>query len=124
MKLLNRIKQLLVVKKYALRGEEIPKGYGVAWYDFHYDRVVCYPFGLHLVVGFLRSIYIKLRVYPHTFTNTHDAFWQGYSVGRIGIEKMRTVIRRNHEWHEQFDEAESYSGSDLCNENVETMLLP
>jgi len=38
-------------------GEIRPRGYGFAYYDIDYNRIVCYPLGIHLLVGFVRKVY-------------------------------------------------------------------
>lgn len=39
------------------QGDAIPHWYGVAYYDFARDTAVCYPFGVHLLVRWARSVY-------------------------------------------------------------------
>lgn len=53
-----------MIKKIIKQGEEIPKGYGLAWYLDHKREFVCYPYGLHLLFVWIRNTYLTHIVYP------------------------------------------------------------
>lgn len=40
--------------------ERRPAGYGIAWRDVLEDSAICLPFGVHLVVRWIRAAYMRL----------------------------------------------------------------
>ena len=48
------------IKAVVDEGERIPVGYGIAYIIYEKRRKVCYPFGLHLLVGLSLNLYFWL----------------------------------------------------------------
>jgi hypothetical protein len=74
------------MRKEIEEGGRIPRGYGVAWRAFDLAVVVCYPFGLHLLVRLVRGAYWRLahlRPFANRFeTRLYMARARGHSEGR------------------------------------------
>jgi hypothetical protein len=46
------------------QGEELPVGYGIAWYEYHRAVAICAPIPLNFVLGWARRIWFRLKQGP------------------------------------------------------------
>ena len=78
-------------------GEIIPKGYGVAYYNFTTHHVVCYPIPFNIFANWLRKLYFRiLNPSLHEIEQKcHKAYHEGLVKGwklhqaRMEEEKVR-----------------------------------
>lgn len=59
-------------------GEEIPKGYGIAYVELNRFGAIVYPIPLNFVVGVLHRFYLWVRMGGRLYEN---GYFKGYSVG-------------------------------------------
>lgn len=75
--------------------ERIPRGYAVAWWRMNTCSAVCLPWGLHLIVGAVRSAYIWVRAMRVStiLEGAERRGWdRGFAAGRVAgasDERMR-----------------------------------
>lgn len=71
-------------------GETIPTGYGVAWWDGLRRIIICYPFPLNYILGFLRKVWqwIRYSYIKNDFDiKLHEAELRGYQRGISDMEQ-------------------------------------
>lgn len=59
MKVLHRLRSALL--REVLRGERVPRGFGVAWVEYHRDAAVAMPIPLNLVAGAVRAAWLWMK---------------------------------------------------------------
>ena len=68
-------------KKYCQEGEWLPKGYGVAYYDFMKLRAIIYPIPFNLILGLLRKTLDGIKNGGWTQTSYERGYLKGYKKG-------------------------------------------
>ena len=65
-------------------GDRPPRGYGLAWFDFHRQSAIVMPIPLNVIAGASRRIYLWLRApWRRDMTAGERAcFDRGYRAGR------------------------------------------
>jgi len=70
------------IKKYFREGERIPKGYGIAYFEFDRLEAVAYPIPLNMIVGFGRKIWFGMKGGDWVRTGYDKAYNKGICDGR------------------------------------------
>jgi len=67
-----------------LQGMELPRWYAVAWHDYSRNVAVCYPIGIHLLVGWPRLVWkwLRFRSVPTRWDTLRQAYEAGHLAGR------------------------------------------
>jgi hypothetical protein len=92
MKFVHRISAF----RYATQGEMLPRGYGIAWVEFHADRAVCLPVPLHIIASVVRTAWQKVRIwrapdllraeYDRGHRDGHEAGYKSGSRHRVAMQ--------------------------------------
>lgn len=78
------------ISRYVGEAETLPRGYGIAWYDFAARRALCLPVPLNKVAGALRRAAQWLRR-PLAQAAEQRAFEAGRVHGR-DVEQMHAAV--------------------------------
>ena len=80
------------LRKTCVQGETIPRGYGIAWFNYAAALTICYPIPLNLVLQAARSLWFLLlrdhsglirqrEVLEISNRSFQDGYKSGYSDG-------------------------------------------
>lgn len=73
-----------IIKDY----EEVPKFYGASWFDYQKNFVICHPFPLNILIGFVRMVWISVRYFIIRGSIEKRIFESGREVGiEIGTRR-------------------------------------
>ena len=79
-------------------GERIPRGYGIAYYDYVKNEAVCYLIPFNLLINFLRKIY--WRIISPSFPKWEEELYKSYGRGYArGVKDTREHLLKTYdEW--------------------------
>ena len=65
------------------QGEEIPRGYGIAYRDYVRDIAICYPIIINWIVWIFRELYIRISITPNGILEKQSRaiYKRGYEAG-------------------------------------------
>lgn len=86
-------------KRLMLQGERIPRGYGIAYYDYETCCAVCYPLGMNKLVGLLLRIYENLR------RPVSESAWREFEIERAEYRQNIKNLLDNKEYLESQNES-------------------
>ena len=69
-----------IFRKRVGRGERVPKGFGMCYYEGNTPNLICYPIPFNYIISFVRWLYLNIRN-PYFF-RAADAFELGRKKGR------------------------------------------
>lgn len=77
-------------------GEDLPNGFGIAWYDVHYQGYVILPYPFNYVAGAIVDAYWRMRhgwkpaaeteAYRAAYKNAAEAAWKALEIQRMEIK--------------------------------------
>ena len=71
----------MMIRKYCLPGERLPRFYGVAWYDPMTIRAICYPIPVNWFAWAIRHAWLRMTVCPMTDYERTMGIRQAYRLG-------------------------------------------
>lgn len=75
------------MRKYQTPGHQIPRWYGVSWFDINLQQAVCYPLGINIIAACIYYLWQK-AVYPGYIMNAQHAMEE---VTRLKEENLRLI---------------------------------
>lgn len=76
--------------RYVDEADSLPRGYGVAWYEFATAQAVCLPVPLNVCAGALRRAWLWFRSPWRSMTSGERMFYERGK--RDGREEMRREL--------------------------------
>lgn len=60
-----QLKKAVTNKKFYFQGQKLPKGWGIAWWEFDIQEAIIFPMPLNFVTGWVRNLYYTLLKGPN-----------------------------------------------------------